>query len=90
MLGVNGLWRFGPEQERLGNLAQPEHGFGSRGRAEDSAICFPALTAGILAILSLVNLVWGIDLFGGSAEEWVAALIAVLTPLFVWLIPNRR
>jgi hypothetical protein len=48
LLSSNRLWCFGPEQERLGNLAEPEHGFGSRGRAEDSAIPFPEPTVGIL------------------------------------------
>lgn len=49
-----------------------------------------ALTALILAVLSIANLAWGTDWFGGNAEEWVAALIAVLTPILVWVIPNAR
>ena len=60
LLGGNRLWCFRPEQERLGNLAQPEYGFGRCGRAENSALAplcgrravrpfrFPKLTAGIL------------------------------------------
>lgn len=46
-----------------------------------------ALTAAAMAALYLLNALGGIDL--GLGEETVAAIIAVLTPLLVWLVPNR-
>ena len=46
-----------------------------------------ALTAGVMAALYLVNAFGGIDL--GLREETVAGIIAAITPLIVWLVPNR-
>lgn len=48
-----------------------------------------ALIAAVLAILSIVNLLWGIDLFGQHTEEVVGTVIAVLIPILVWAFPNR-
>jgi hypothetical protein len=47
-----------------------------------------ALTAIVMAILYLLNALGGIDI--GLSEETVAAILAGLTPLLVWLIPNRQ
>lgn len=49
-----------------------------------------ALGALVLAVLSIANIIWGIDLFGEATEEWVGSLIAAITPLLVWLLPNRK
>jgi hypothetical protein len=46
-----------------------------------------ALVALVMALLSLVNLGFGIDL--GLDEATVGAIIAALTPLAVYLWPNR-
>lgn len=51
-----------------------------------------ALVAAVLSIASIINLLWGFDLFGWGAqtEQIVGTLISVLLPIAVWLIPNRR
>jgi hypothetical protein len=47
-----------------------------------------ALTAIVMAVLYLLNSFGGIDV--GLSEETVAAILAALTPLLVWLVPNRQ
>ncbi len=47
-----------------------------------------ALTAIVMAALYMLNAFGGIDV--GLAEESVAAIIAGVTPILVWLIPNRQ
>jgi hypothetical protein len=47
-----------------------------------------ALIALALAVLSILNLLWGIDLFGVHTEEAVGIVIAVLIPILVWWFPN--
>lgn len=51
-----------------------------------------ALVALVLSIASIINLLWGFDLFGWGVhtEQTVGTIIAVLLPILVWLIPNRR
>jgi hypothetical protein len=48
-----------------------------------------AWTALALGVLSLLNVVWGIDLFGVHTEELVGIVIAILFPVAVYAIPNR-
>ena len=48
-----------------------------------------ALAALVLAILSIVNLLWGVDLFGAHTEEAIGVVLAILMPILVWAIPNR-
>lgn len=48
-----------------------------------------AIVAAIMAILVVVDQVWGIS-FAGISEEWITVLLAFLTPVFVWLTPNRK
>lgn len=48
-----------------------------------------ALVALVIAVLSIINLVWGIDLFGARSEETVGIIISVLMPILVYFIPNR-
>ncbi len=46
-----------------------------------------ALVALIMGLLSLLNLVFGVDL--GISVEAVSSVIALVTPFLVWLIPNK-
>ena len=49
-----------------------------------------ALVAAIMGLLSIVNLLWGVDLFGWGVhtEQTLGTIIAVLLPIVVWLVPN--
>jgi hypothetical protein len=49
-----------------------------------------AITAVVLGLLSIVNIVWGVDLFGGYAEELIGIIIAILFPVLVYAVPNKR
>lgn len=51
-----------------------------------------ALVALVLSVASIINLLWGFDLFGWGVhtEQTVGTIISVLLPILVWLIPNRR
>lgn len=49
-----------------------------------------AITAVVLGLLSIVNLVWGVDWFGGYAEELIGIIIAILFPALVYVVPNKR
>ena len=50
-----------------------------------------ALVAAIMGLLSIVNIVWGTDLFGWgeSTQHTLEVIISVLLPILVWLVPNR-
>ena len=48
-----------------------------------------ALVALIGAALWLIDYFIGGDWFGHVGEDSIGVIIAVLTPLMVWLIPNR-
>ena len=50
-----------------------------------------AMVAAIMGILSIVNVLWGVDLFGWGAatQNTLEVIISVLLPILVWLIPNR-
>jgi hypothetical protein len=43
-----------------------------------------------LAILTIVNLLWGEGWWDHFTEEVVGVIIAALIPIFVWLVPNSR
>lgn len=47
-----------------------------------------ALVALVMGALYLLNSFGGIDF--GISEEAVTGLIGVLTPILVWLIPNKK
>ncbi|HEY2530317.1 MAG TPA: hypothetical protein VGJ20_20665 [Xanthobacteraceae bacterium] len=47
-----------------------------------------ALVAGALAVLSIINILWGIDLFGLHTEETIGVIISVVLPILVWFFPN--
>jgi TctA family transporter len=49
-----------------------------------------ALIALVLAALSILNLLFGIDLFGAHTEQAIGIVIAVLIPILVWFIPNKQ
>lgn len=46
-----------------------------------------ALTALVMAVLFLLNTAFGINF--GLTEAQVATILTVLTPVLVWLIPNK-
>lgn len=50
-----------------------------------------ALVAAILGIVSIINIVWGVDVFGWGhqTEETLGVIVGVLMPILVWLVPNR-
>ena len=49
-----------------------------------------ALVAAILGFLSIVNVLWGVDLFGWGVhtQQTLEVIISVLLPILVWLVPN--
>lgn len=47
-----------------------------------------ALVALVMAILLVLEDWWGIT-FPGITEQGVITILSLLTPLFVWLVPNR-
>lgn len=50
-----------------------------------------ALVAAVMSAVSIINLLWGVDIFGWGihTEQTVGTIISVLLPILVWLIPNR-
>jgi hypothetical protein len=46
-----------------------------------------ALIALVMGVLYLLNTFAGINI--GLSEETIATLIAALTPVLVWLVPNK-
>lgn len=46
-----------------------------------------AIVAIVMAILFIINAQWGINI--GLDEATVTAILAVLTPLFVYFVPNK-
>ena len=47
-----------------------------------------AVVALVMAILVIIDQLWGIS-FGAVTEEAVTIVLAILTPVLVWLIPNH-
>ena len=48
-----------------------------------------ALIAFVLGGLSLLNVLFGGDLFGDYTEEIIGVIIAILFPVAVWAVPNE-
>jgi hypothetical protein len=48
-----------------------------------------ALVALVMAVLFIITTVWGENWWSHVTEESVAVILAVLTPVFVWLFPNK-
>lgn len=46
-----------------------------------------AIVALVMAVLVIVEQAWGITI-AGLSEEAVTVILAVLTPVLVWAIPN--
>jgi TctA family transporter len=49
-----------------------------------------ALIALLLAALSILNILFGIELFGVHTEQAIGIIIAVLIPILVWWFPNKQ
>lgn len=47
-----------------------------------------ALVAFIMGLLSIANLVFGFDL--GISPETVSGIIAAITPVLVYFLPNKK
>lgn len=47
-----------------------------------------AVVALVMAVLVVIDQAWGISL-GPVSEEWVTVILAILTPIIVYLVPNR-
>lgn len=47
-----------------------------------------ALVALIMAILMILEEWFGIS-FPGLSEQWVITLLALITPILVWVTPNK-
>jgi hypothetical protein len=48
-----------------------------------------ALTAAILGILSIVTLVFHVTLPGFLSADTITGIIAAITPLLVFIVPNK-
>jgi hypothetical protein len=46
-----------------------------------------AIVALVMAVLVIADQLWGISL-GAITEESVTIVLAILTPILVWLVPN--
>jgi hypothetical protein len=49
-----------------------------------------ALTALIMGALSLLTLLFGVELFGEHQADVIGYIVFVLTPILVWLVPNKN
>ena len=47
-----------------------------------------AIASAILSVLELLGLIFGVN-FPGISEQWIIALLTVLSTLLVWAVPNR-
>ena len=49
-----------------------------------------SIVAAIMGLLSIVNIVWGHDLFGWgeSTQHTLEVIISVLLPIVIWITPN--
>lgn len=47
-----------------------------------------AIVAIVMAGLYIINTWWGINI--GLSEDVVAGIIGALTPMLVWLVPNKK
>jgi len=48
-----------------------------------------AIAALIMAVVFLLNYFLGVNL-GWLTQDTVATLVAALTPLIVWMVPNKK
>ena len=47
-----------------------------------------AIVALVMAILVIIEQLWGFHI-AGISEQWLTMLLAILTPILVWLVPNH-
>lgn len=47
-----------------------------------------AIVAAIMAALVVIDQIWSINLGGVFTEEVITIILAVLSPILVWLVPN--
>jgi purine-cytosine permease-like protein len=47
-----------------------------------------AIVAAVMAMLSILTLVFGFN-FAHITEGQIVGVLALLTPVFVWLVPNK-
>lgn len=47
-----------------------------------------AIVAAIMAILVVVDQIWGIGIGAVFTEEVITIILAALIPILVWLVPN--
>ena len=48
-----------------------------------------AIVALVLAILEIIDWLWGTTMLSPSSAETIGVIIAILFPLLVWIVPNR-
>lgn len=48
-----------------------------------------AFIAAVMSILTIIDQWWGVSI-GFVSEEWITMVLAVLTPIFVYFVPNRE
>ena len=49
-----------------------------------------AIVAVAMSILWLLDTLWGVAVFDKVEEEFIAVNVAIMTPVFVWLVPNKE
>jgi hypothetical protein len=49
-----------------------------------------AMVAIVMGALFIITTIWGEGWWSHATEETVGVIIGVLTPLLVWLVPNRE
>jgi hypothetical protein len=49
-----------------------------------------ALVAIVMGVIFIVTAIWGEGWWSHANEEVIIVVIGFLTPLFVWLVPNRE
>ena len=49
-----------------------------------------AWAAALMAFLTLLELYFGVNIFGANAEQAVLTILAIATPVVVWLVPNWK
>jgi hypothetical protein len=48
-----------------------------------------SLTMLILALVEIIDVVWGENLFGHLTEETLGVIVAALFPIIVWFVPQK-
>jgi hypothetical protein len=83
-------WRQAPQLDKNSNGCMEfklEYETGWRDAMFTSAD--KTVVAGVMAILIIITVLWGDSWWSHVTEETIAIILAVLTPIFVWLFPNK-